>query len=98
MTLAGVAAAVLAYATFALGLSQGVRYGWPYHASATLILVLLAVHVFGTARAWKGLSGPSPEAARGKVAAFTGIGHLLWVLIFLLMFMKYFVPSAARIG
>ena len=45
MTLAGIAAAVLAYATFALGMSQGVRYGWPYHASATLILVLLGVQL-----------------------------------------------------
>ncbi|MBE2187127.1 MAG: hypothetical protein IAE99_10190 [Rhodothermales bacterium] len=90
MTGAGVFAAITAFATLVVGIQQGVPYGWPYHAASLLILVLLAVHVFGTARVWKGLSGDAPETALGKVSAFVGLSHLLWLALFLLMFAKYF--------
>lgn len=93
MTGAGVFAAVTAFATLAVGM-QDLRYGWPYHAASLLILVLLAVHVFGTARAWRSLSGDHSEAAFGRVSAFVGMSHLLWLALFVLMFMKYFVPSS----
>lgn len=97
MTGAGVFAAVASFATLAVGMQQ-LRYGWPYHAASALILVLLAVHVFGTTRAWRGLSGDAPETALGKVAAFVGMSHLLWLVLFVLMFMKYFVPSSFLMG
>ena len=90
MTLAGIAAAVLAYATLGLGMSAGRSYGGAYHAASALILVLLAVHVFGTARAWKALSGDQPAVAVGKVSALVGVNHLIWVVLFVLMFAKYF--------
>lgn len=94
MTIAGIAAAVLSYATLGIGMSAGRPYGWPYHAASALILVLLAVHVFGTARAWKALSGDQPSVAVGKVSALVGVNHLIWVVLFVLMFAKYFGAGA----
>ena len=67
-------------------------YGWPYHTSITLILLLVLDQYFVIRSGWSALEaalGTDPEAAQGavkRVAAGTGAGHLLWLVTLVLMF------------
>ena len=85
---------VFAYTSFFIG---GGFTGYPpqYHASLTLMLVLVAVQFF-IHWSWNQLTnivanGASPtsneaDSARKKVAIGTGVGHLLWVVLLVLMY------------
>ena len=80
--------AVFAFATLGVGISAGADYGWPYHAASALILVLAAVQYALIAPAWKTLADGASGEALGRLAAGTGIGHLVWLVILVLMFVQ----------
>ena len=67
-------------------------YGWPYHTSITLILLLVLDQYFVIRSGWSALDaalGTDAEAAQSavkRVAAGTGAGHLLWLVTLILMF------------
>jgi hypothetical protein len=69
-------------------------YGPAYHTSLLLILVLTGLQLFLIRPAWNALAGggSDPESARKRVAIGTGIGHLTWLVILVLMFWKYLGP------
>lgn len=69
-------------------------YGPQYHTSLLLILVLTGLQLFLIRPAWNALAGGDGdlERARKRVAIGTGIGHLTWLVILVLMFWKYFAP------
>lgn len=67
-------------------------YGPQYHTSLLLIVVLVGLQ-YGLIRpAWGKLAG-GDASARGRVAMGTGIGHLVWLVILVLMlWQQYFAP------
>jgi hypothetical protein len=71
-------------------------YGWPYHASITLVLILVLVQYFVIRSGWQTIAdaiGSDPDAAQGavkKVAAGTGTGHLIWLVTLVLMYLRQF--------
>jgi hypothetical protein len=73
-------------------------YDWPYHASLTLGLGLVAVQWLLVRPAWARLratvGGPEAAAARGRVAMGVGIGHLTWLVLLVLMFWDNFAAAA----
>ncbi len=93
---------VLSYAVFGLGISLGrLAVAWVYHASASLILVIVGVQFFLIRSGWNALAdalGTDAEAARtarSRVVIGTGIGHLTWLVILTLMLWpQYFVVLA----
>lgn len=70
-------------------------YGPLYHSSVTLIVLLLLDQLFVIRPGWNALqaavAGGAPidadaaEWARKKVAIGTGVGHLIWLVILVLM-------------
>lgn len=84
MTILLVATFVFALAAFLLG--GGFRvYGPTYHASLGLIVLLLGVHLGLIAPAWRGLAA-GRDGAIGRLGMGTGLAHLLWVVLLVLMF------------
>lgn len=92
---------VFAALTFVLGLAAlfagggfGV-YGWPYHTSITLVLLLVGAQFVLIRGSWKKLTavlGSDRDAAQSaakRLAAGTGIGHLLWLITLVLMYMRH---------
>lgn len=84
---------VFAYTALFSGISAGTSYGAAFHTAATLILVLLAVQFFligpGAARLRQAVGAgdtAAAEAAAKRTAMGTGIGHLLWTVLLVLMF------------
>lgn len=81
-------------------------YGPVYHTSLLLIVVLLGIQFFAIRPGWNTLqaavtaeidASPNPDAAesaRKRVAIGTGVGHLLWLVLLILMFWKYFAGAA----
>lgn len=69
-------------------------YGPQYHTSLLLILVLVGLQFFLIRPGWQALVKESgdPESARKRVAIGTGIGHLTWLVLLVLMFWKDFGP------
>lgn len=76
-------------------------YGPQYHTSITLLLIMIGLHYLLVRPAWNKLTtatGQQPvatdvaESSRKRVAIATGIGHLLWLTILVLMFWKYIGP------
>lgn len=77
-------------------------YGPAYHSAVTLILILLLIQLLVIRPGWHTLhagvtspeeTGPSAEeteSARKKVAIGTGVGHLLWLILLVLMFVDNF--------
>lgn len=68
-------------------------YGPVYHTSILLILILIGVQYGLIGRAWStleaGLSSPTAgdaEQHRKRIAMGTGIGHLIWLVLLVLMF------------
>lgn len=63
---------------------------WPYHLALTLGLVLVAVQWVLIRPAWARLrgsvGGAEADGARGRVAMAVGLGHLTWLVLFLLMY------------
>ena len=82
-----------AVANWTLGMQIGFREqynAWPYHTSITLGLVLVAVQWFVIRPAWNRLSGATDAAdataGRKRLAMGVGIGHAVWLGIFVLMY------------
>ncbi len=101
----------LVFALAALFTNGGFEtYGWPYHTSLTLLLVLLAVHLALVGPAWRALTrgldgraegpggGEAMAAARARVATGVGISHLLWLAILVLMFWNEKLAPALGAG
>jgi hypothetical protein len=72
-----------------------VRYGAPYHTSLMLIVFLLVAQFAAIHPAWRRIAAavaqdPMPtdslQAARKQLVIGAGVGHLLWLIIFVLMF------------
>lgn len=96
--------AVMLIATFVFAMTLLiVGGGYPgqvqYHASSALIVVLLGIQFVFLGPAWKKLrsaveQNQVEEAASvhaRKVAMFSGIGHLCWVILLILMFWNRFM-------
>ena len=82
-----------AVANWTLGMQLGfeAQYNaWPYHTSISLGLVLVAVQFAlirpGWARLTEGAGGPVGESGRKRIALGLGIGHAVWLAIFVLMY------------
>lgn len=73
---------------FVLGSSIGFEYGWPYHTALTLGLILVAVQLLLIRPGWKTLTsdGESAEKGRKRIQMGVGIGHLVWIITFVLMY------------
>ena len=78
-----------------------VTYGPVYHTALLLIVVLTADQLVVIRGGWSTLSSlvekASPDAdaldsARKRVAIGTGVGHLIWLVLLVLMFVNRFVP------
>ena len=85
---------VFALGAFFVGGGFG-GYGPQYHTSLLLILVLTGLQFFVIRPGWKaltesGASGERAESGRKRVAIGTGIGHLTWLVILVLMFWTEF--------
>lgn len=70
-------------------------YGWPYHTSLLLILVLTAVQFFLVQPSWTRLEATlgQPDVAKEHYKRLTmgvGVGHLVWLLLLVLMFVYRF--------
>lgn len=79
-------------------------YGPAYHSSLTLILLLVLDQLFVIRPGWNALqaavtgasgSDGSADGARKRVAIGTGVGHLLWLILLLLMFWDEFAAVMA---
>lgn len=66
---------------------------WPYHAALTLGLVLVAVQLLLIRPGWNALT-TNPEAGRKRIAMGVGIGHLVWMITFVLMYVGRGVVAA----
>lgn len=85
--------AVFSIGAFLLGGGFAV-YGPAYHTSLLLILVMVGIQFLLIRPGWNGiqaaLAGPEDTGAadrfRKRIAMGTGIGHLLWLIILVLMF------------
>ena len=76
---------VFAVANFVLGSRVGFEYGWPYHTSMTLGLLLLAAQVFIVRPAWKKVAAGDGDSAK-RFALGIEIGKGLWLVMFVLMY------------
>jgi hypothetical protein len=92
---------VFAVLTFVFGLASLFAgggfsvYGWPYHTSITLVLLLVGVQLVLIRGSWNKLTGTlgsdasAAQSAAKRLAAGTGIGHLLWLSTLVLMYMRH---------
>ena len=89
------ASVLLWYAFAVLNWTLGMQLGfelqynaWPYHTSLSLGLVLVAAQLVLIRPGWKKLTGgaDTAEAGRKRVMAGIGVGHLTWLVIFVLMY------------
>ena len=88
---------VFAMANWMLGLRLGfeVQYNtWPYHTSLTLGLILVAVQFAIIWPAWRKLRAGGGEKAQKRLAMGVGIGHLVWMVLFVLMYVGRGVVGA----
>jgi hypothetical protein len=78
-----------------------VTYGPVYHTALLLIVILTADQLVVIRGGWSSLSSLVEEAApdtgalesaRKRVAIGTGVGHLLWLVLLVLMFVNRIVP------
>ena len=75
----------LVFGLLALLLGRGFAgYGPQFHTSLLLIVVLVGVQYGLIGPAWRKLAA-GDAGARGRVAMGTGIGHLVWLVILVLM-------------
>ena len=61
------------------------EYGPAYHTSITLLVILVLVQLFVIRTGWAAVAAGGGQSARKKVAMGTGIGHLLWLMVLILM-------------
>ena len=88
---------VFAMANWMLGMDLGfeAQYNaWPYHTALTLGLVLVGVQWGMIRPAWNKLVAGGGEAAQKRVAMGVGIGHLVWFILFVLMYLGRGVVGA----
>lgn len=86
---------------FALGslmLGGGYLGQYQYHTAAMLIFILVVVQYTLIRPAWNGLrnavaAGAEPKTFGKRVVITTGIGHLLWTVLLLLMFWNRFAAA-----
>lgn len=81
-------------------------YGPIYHTSLTLILLLVADQLFVIRPGWNALQAAvttpdgtsadveAAESARKRIAIGTGVGHLLWLILLVLMFWNQYFAAA----
>ena len=85
---------VLAFANWMLGMQTALRLqynSWPYHTAITLGLVLVVVQVLLIRGGWKSVErGGDPK----RLAAGVGIGSLVWIAMFVLMYVGRGVSGA----
>lgn len=82
---------VFAMVNWTLGMQLGyeAQYNaWPYHTSLSLGLVIVAVQLLLIRPGWNKLSadGESVERGRKQIGLGIGIGHAVWIGIFVLMY------------
>ncbi len=84
---------VCALANWVLGRRLGfeAQYdAWPYHTALTLGLVLVIIQFALIQPGWRklvnGTGTPEAEAGRKRVAMGIGLGHLVWIVTFVLMY------------
>lgn len=100
MTVFVVLTAVFSIAAFVVG-GAFARYGPAYHTSLLLIILLVLDQILVIRPSWNTLvtavssGGPSaPEimaSAKKRVTIGTGIGHLLWLVMLILMFSNQWI-------
>ncbi len=81
---------VFAIVNWMLGLRLGFReqyMEWPYHISLTLGLILVLVQLFVIRPGWNALVAGEIEKGRKRIGMGIGIGHLVWIVIFVLMYL-----------
>ena len=76
---------VFALANFVLGSRVGFEYGWPYHTSLTLGLLLLLAQVLIVRPAWKKVAAGDVASSK-RFALGIEIGKGLWLAMFVLMY------------
>ncbi|PQJ33798.1 hypothetical protein BSZ35_03545 [Salinibacter sp. 10B] len=76
-------------------------YGPVYHSAVTLIVLLTLVQLFVIRPGWNALQSAvdaadrdALESAKSRVAIGTGVGHLLWLVLLVLMFANRLVGVA----
>ncbi len=69
------------------------NYGPNIHTAMLLVLVMIAIHFLGLRPQWRKLRealrngrADAAASAQRKISMFTGLGHLLFVTVFILMF------------
>lgn len=88
---------VFAVANWVLGMRLGfeLQYNaWPYHTSMTLGLILVGVQIALIRPAWNRLVADGGEAAQKRLAMGVGIGHAVWLGLFILMYVGRGVVGA----
>ena len=67
-------------------------YGPQYHTSLLLVAILVAVQFFLIRPAWSSLTldGPAAQSARKRISMGTGMGHLIWLIVLVLMFWNHY--------
>lgn len=67
-------------------------YGPAYHTSLLLILILVFIQFFVIRSGWMSLVAGEGDtgSARKRIAMGTGVGHLIWIVVLVLMFWRYF--------
>lgn len=100
MTVFVVLTAVFSIAAFVVG-GAFAGYGPAYHTSLLLIILLVLDQILVIRPAWNTLmtavssNGPSASeimaSAKKRVAIGTGVGHLLWLVMLLLMFSNQWI-------
>lgn len=88
---------VFAMANWMIGMQLGfeIQYNaWPYHTALTLGLILVAVQWLIIRPGWKSLVSGDVEKGRKRLAMGTGIGHLVWLILFVLMYIGRGVVGA----
>ncbi|OZC03467.1 hypothetical protein [Rubricoccus marinus] len=95
------ASIVLFYGFAVLNWVLGMRLGfelqynlWPYHTSMTLGLVLVLVQLFVIRPGWNALVAGDVEKGRKRIGMGIGIGHAVWLGIFVLMYIGRGVVGA----
>ena len=77
-------------------------YGPPYHTAVLLIVILTAVQLFVIRGGWTTLESLATEAspdvdalegAKKRVVIGTGVGHLIWLVLLVLMFASRLVGA-----
>jgi len=78
-------------------------YGPIYHTSVTLIFLLVLDQLFVIRPGWNALQeavaggasldADAAESARKRVAIGTGVGHLLWLVLLVLMFWNQYLGA-----